>query len=448
MPRCRAGLGAGALLLAGVIGSGTVLAADFTFYSIAKGVYYDQTAGGVPVLKQPRSYWFHAQVLPVSTSVSARLKVPTSLFWTSLFRRVPFAVSSSLDAWTSTSIQADLDAAFPNGDYTFDVFSGANGDQFVTNTMVAGTLPNAPTVTNLAAAQSVDASASFTLSWDPFNGGTVSDFVYCQLMTIGSNIFATPLPGTAGALDGTASSLVIPGGSLAAGHAYLGRLVFAKTVSTSTNEQYGVGGAAFLFSQTDFWLRTQGGDNTPPTVVWTNPTNGATGVPSNLPIGVHFTKPMSSGFSVEESSFGSGSVSGGSRGSLSPDGLEVVLTPVSGYTAFAHHRIIFNPMEAPLGYGDLNGNPLAADTLIVSFTDGNFTKTPSRPWLTNSVWQPNGTFQVELKGEADFSYVLESSTKLTGWAPLATNIAFGGTARFTDTNGVADEIRLYRGRIK
>ncbi|HXU79152.1 MAG TPA: Ig-like domain-containing protein, partial [Methylomirabilota bacterium] len=179
---------------------------------------------------------------------------------------------------------------------------------------------------------------------------------------------------------------------------------------------------------------------------WTNPTNGTAGVPSNLPIGVHFTKPMRPYYSVGEETVGSGT--GGSRLSFSPDGLEAVLTPVSGNTANALHIVTFNPMDGGLGFGDLNGNPLAADTVVVSFTDGNFTKTPSRPWLTNSAWHPNGTFQVELKGEADFSYVLESSTKLPGWAPLATNIAFGGTARFTDTNGVADELRLYRGRIK
>src|SRR6185369_15110779 len=184
MPRFRNRRSAGILLVAAAIGSGTVLAGDFTFYSIGKGVYYDQTAGGAPALKQLNPYWFHAQVLPVSSSVSARLKVPTGLFWTSLIRRVPFALNPTLDTWTHKSTQAELDAAFPIGDYTFDVFSFVDGDQFVTNTMVPGALPNAPTITNLAAAQSVDASTSFTLNWAPFNGGTPSDFIYCQLMTI------------------------------------------------------------------------------------------------------------------------------------------------------------------------------------------------------------------------------------------------------------------------
>lgn len=445
--RSAGGFSAGLFFLVAMVG--IVSAGDFGSYSVGKGIYYDQTMGGDPVLKLPFPYRFHARVAPIKSGLTASVKGPASAFWSSLNRYLSFSVDPALETWEREATQAELDTAFPDGDYAFDIFSFQTGHQFVTNTLAAGVFPNAPTITNLVAAQSVAADNDFTLGWNPFDGGDSADFIYFQLF--GSAYFRTPGPGTAGALDGTATSLVIPAGTLPAGHAFLGRLVFAKTLTITTNPQSDAVGFAFSFSQTDFWLRTAGGDNVPPAIAWTSPTNGATGVPSNLPIGVHFTKPMGPYYSIDEQSVSLGSsANGGSRLNFSPDGLEAVLTPVRGYTSHALHIITFNSLQSgSLGFSDTNGNPLAAETVVVSFIDGDFLRTPGRPRLTNPHRQTNGTFEVELQAEPDFSYVLESSTGLSGWSSLATNIAFGGTARFVDTNAIPPgAARFYRGRVQ
>jgi len=419
-------------------------AGDFSFCSIAKGVYYDQTAGGAPVLKLSRPYLFNAQVVPVANLVfTAQVTPPIGnvrhLYQQSLASGAPFGF------WDRAATQAALDTAYPDGDYTFDIFSSSDGHQFVTNTIVAGSFPNAPTVANLSAAQTVNAASDFTLTWQPFAGGAVADFVSCQLQAVGSNVFTTPAAGTAGALDGTATSVLVPAGTLLPGRAYLGRLSFAYAQAAFTNAQSGGSGATFLFSQTDFWLKTQGlDDNTPPTIAWTTPTNGATAVPSNTPIGVYLTKPMGAGYSISESGAVTGT--GGSYASFSPDGLEVVLTPVNGYTLNALHTFIFNPFPQPLAFGDRNGNPLAADTFVLSFTDGATYLTPKRPWLLNPQRQTNGTVEIDLQGQPNYSYTLQFSPDLTTWSPLQTNVAFSGTAHFVITNTAPPGAGvLYRG---
>ncbi len=116
--------------------------------------------------------------------------------------------------------QVQLDSTYPNGIYTFDVTDPSNEHQFLTNFLVEGVFPNVPTIANLMAAQSVDVSNDFALVWNAFAGGTVTDFIQLQIQTGHSNAFVTPSFGAAGALNGTASSAIIPAGTLLPGRAY------------------------------------------------------------------------------------------------------------------------------------------------------------------------------------------------------------------------------------
>jgi hypothetical protein len=428
-------------------------AGDFSSYSIAKGTYYDQTAGGAPVLKGPLPCLFNAQVVPTAQLVSARVTGPTNTASSFLSQKF----SGPWNSWVRFASQSALDSSFPPGNYTFDIFSFAHGHQFVTNTLAAGSFPNAPTVSNLTVAQSVDAASDFTLTWNPFSSGTTVDFISCQLQGVRSNFFVTAAFGAAGALDGTATSVAVPAGTLLPGHAYLGRLTFAFTQSVVSNAQYGAVGTTLYFSQTDFWLKTQGsGDNTPPAIAFTSPTNGASGVPINSPICAHFTKPLKTTGAVFETGFDSGSGSNtGSSGPdyivLSPDGLQLALTPITvGWTLLQGHRIIFNPFDSPLGFGDLNGNPLAAETFVIDFVDGGYNYlTPRRGSLSNPQWQTNSVFQVDLLGETNYAYSLEYSSNIITWMPLSTNvstnIAFNGITHFVDTNAPPGAFRAYRG---
>jgi hypothetical protein len=410
-----------------LIFSSMLSAADFTFYSIARGLYYDQTGGGGPLVKTPYAGLFTAKVVQVTNRVIfVTVTLPTGghVSPSSSFGQ-PYV------SWDRAFDQASLESGFPNGNYTFQISMSPSGVAYVTNMMTSGSYPNAPTVANLTAAQSVDAANDFVLLWDAFAGGTTADFISCQLQTVGSTPFTTPVFGAVGALDGTATSVTIPGRTLQPGHAYLGRLVFATTQATYTNQQYAASGATFLFSQTDFWLKTAGpGDNTPPVLAWTTPTNGATGLPSNTPVGVYFTKSMRAALSIIELNSAGGPFSDVYVG----PGPEAVIMFRS--VSAGHHTILFNPLNGPLRFGDLNGNPLAAETYVLSFTNSATYVRPLNALLSNPRPQTNGTFVIDVLGQTNYPYTLQYSSNLVTWSSLGTRPAYDGTAQFVASNRV------------
>jgi hypothetical protein len=424
---------AGILLM--VICTNTLSAGSSGFCSIGKGLYYDQAVGGAPVIRQYRSHLLTAQLIQVTNVSWAKVWLPPSFrglrYLQPLGRGGPFAF------WDGAPDQTILDTLYPNGDWSFDIYFSPTGHQYFTNTLVAGSFPNPPTVANLGAAQTVDAASDFILSWNAFDGATVADFISCQVQTVGSNVFSTPAAGTPGALPGTATSVVLPAGTFRPGHAYLGRLVFYETQQIVTNAQWGASGGAFLFTQTDFWLKTQGeGDSTPPMIAWTSPTNGASGVPQNSPLGVHFTKPMlGTGGNILQTGFdvGIGTCAiGAFAASPSPDGLELVLTPLSPNLCAV--STFFNYLGFPLSFGDANGNPLAQDTFVVTLNYVGTNMIPSRTLLTNPLVGTDGIFEVDLQGQPDYSYILVGSSDLATWSSVQTNVAFSGAAHYVVTN--------------
>jgi hypothetical protein len=425
----------GSLVIAGLYGT-AASGSDFTLFVIGKGVYYDQTKGATPVKKLPFPYLFSAQVWPVSNAILfASVRTPSGR---SLFLQGAFLPSPRL-LYERKPDQPSLDAAFTNGDYRFDLHT-TNGHQFATNRLAAGSFPNVPTIVNLVEAGAVDAAKDFVLLWEPFSGGTAADFIQCQLQTVGQTAFVTSLPGNPGALDGTATSVTIPAGTLLPGRAYLGRVLFAVTQASSTDTNAGTTTATFYFNQTDFWLRTQGpGNSVPPEIASTSPTNGAVNVPWNMPIGVHFTKPMRTSYSVLQING-----LGGFSVNLSPDGQQLVLTPSPGSSSAGPCSYIFNSLGHNLAFGDTNGNPLAAETFVLSLTRSSVYKIPGRAVLTDPELQTDGSFQMNLHGETNYSYAIEYSSNLTNWLPLRNAIAFDGIASVIDTNIGPGVLRAYR----
>jgi hypothetical protein len=433
---CRSGL---RILALCSVAASPLSAVDFSFCGLGKGTYFDQTQGGAPVPKLSAPYLMYARVAATGSGVFVKL-VPPIGFPRDLNRLSPL---TAFELWDRKATPATLDSAYPAGIYLFDIGTFSSGHQYVTNHLANGSLPNAPSISNLVEAQAVDSENDFTLSWNAFVGGTAADFTSCEIWVSGGPLFATPSLGMPGALDGTATSVLIPGFTLLSGRAFLGRLRFAKVQELYVDAASQATVATFLFSQTDFWLRTIGGtDNTPPTITWTSVTNGANNVPTNLPIGVRFSEAVQPYFDYHITGVGN---SGTRSLAFSPDFFEVVLTPNNPPSPGATCKIIFNPLEGQLGgFKDTNGNPLAAETLVASFTVGNFRLNPTRARLLNPVWQDNGTFEVDLEGEPYFFHRLESSTNLTAWSTVSSNIAFSGTAHFVDTNAAPERPRIYR----
>jgi hypothetical protein len=67
------------------------------------------------------------------------------------------------------------------------------------------------------------------------------------------------------------------------------------------------------------------------------------------------------------------------------------------------------------------------------------------PLRTASFLLTNGSFQLQLDGTAGSNYVIQASSDLVHWSPLATNTASNGFLYFSDTNTGAISTRFYRG---
>ena len=127
-----------------------------------------------------------------------------------------------------------LDADIPNG--TFVVKSYADGSATTTAIGFTGdSYPVQPQFLNFIAAQGVNSESDFTLSWNQL-GLTSSDYVKITIYDCNDeSVFETPDPFMPGALNGLATSLVIPANTLYPGLTYSIELIAAKLVNAVTN---------------------------------------------------------------------------------------------------------------------------------------------------------------------------------------------------------------------
>jgi hypothetical protein len=114
------------------------------------------------------------------------------------------------------------------------------------------TQPNPPHINNFAVAQSVNATQAFILGWDDLVGGTGTDYIN---VVISNNAWKTADPGAAGALSGTATSVIIPANSLQPNSNYTATVAFYHVVGVS-NATYAT--LAYRATATEFNLSTGG----------------------------------------------------------------------------------------------------------------------------------------------------------------------------------------------
>ncbi|MCD6048662.1 MAG: CarboxypepD reg-like domain [Verrucomicrobia bacterium] len=188
----------------------------------------------------------------------------------------------------------DLNQQHPNGTYTFSIVTVNNGTITAPLSLTGGTFPSVPRVSNFTAAQSINASANFTLTWDAFTGGTASDFIEVYIEEEGGNfneVFHSGPPG-AGGLNGTSTSVLIPAGTLTAGKRYHAQIMFAKVVH---NQNYsGSTGIAAYTKRTSLYMATTGTvtDTQAPILYASRPFNFEQFVPVKSVIRFDFNEPM------------------------------------------------------------------------------------------------------------------------------------------------------------
>jgi hypothetical protein len=350
---------AGILLAA----SGLVHGADVSSYAIRKGLHYEQTSAAAPTPVPSVAANFTAEVLGDASAITGvSLTIPSAFF--------PSAELSPNDSGTGYDFtlpqdsMQNLDFLVPNGQYMFLITSDNDGDSFAPLNLSSSTVPGAiPYLTDYAGAQSIDASANYTLNFNEQTGATGNDHFELRIFEDGVEIFSD---------SGTGTSVVIPAGTLTANTTYDATLRFVRELQRDTSTYPGATGTAEVYTQTKFTLDTgEGGggtDTTPPQWLLTLPANGATNVPVNSSVTFTFNEPMANTHAVEWSANvntaaltytwvnGGVSLTATSRGAFPPN-------------STVTWRL--NPTAAgATNFRDLAGNQLATATYQGSFTTG------------------------------------------------------------------------------
>lgn len=159
----------------------------------------------------------------------------------------------------SPATEEALNTAAPAGGYTLRFTPTGQAERVINMTMPAGAVPR-PRVANHAAAQAVNAGADFTLRWDAFSGADADDRIFLQIADgDGNTVFQAPDPCVPRDLPVNATSVVIPGGTLASNRVYEATLQFARAFYFSTNAVPEMSGLGTLTGATQFTIQTGGG---------------------------------------------------------------------------------------------------------------------------------------------------------------------------------------------
>jgi hypothetical protein len=236
----------------GSTGSGTNAV---TAFAVGKINVWDQYSSAAPVTDTNLPYYFSATTTLASNRTANYISLtPPASSATNLTQNLVQPESYYYMAYSMSS--NSFETAFPQGTYTFYVSATASNQTVPITLPTSMTQPNPPHVNNFAAAQSVNASADFTLSWDPFVGGGTTDYIY---VAVGN--WESPKPAVPGALNGTATSVTIPANSLLAGSNYSSFIGFYHFVGSS-NATYTT--AAYRATDTQFTLTTAGAGSSRP----------------------------------------------------------------------------------------------------------------------------------------------------------------------------------------
>jgi hypothetical protein len=232
---------------------------DYSKYTIVLGAIYKQTnaSGAIPVSS---NYFGFAAVIKLSTNLTAASATVTIPGKTAQPMQEVNSRDFNLDVGTNSF--ANLSAAFPSGAY---VFATANQTVSV-NLPPVSAMQNAPSLSNYAAAQAINPTEDFTLNWTAFSGGGAGDEITVDVIdtSTGVDVYPSPKYGCPDALDGTATSFLIPANTLTTNQTYQVSLLFVKVLTLDTNSIPGVALLAGTETGTQTFIATGGGSVGPP----------------------------------------------------------------------------------------------------------------------------------------------------------------------------------------
>ncbi len=240
----------------------STLPADLAGYGISKGLVFTQTGAGSPAPLPSGGGVFTAQVQAnaAGSVLGAAIITPSGL-------TNSLAPQAGAMGWSFTGLlpaKADLDSSFPFGIYTVQVSCAHDGQKVLPLPLLTASYPSAPHLTGYSAAQAIDSTADFTLAWDPCAGLGTPVFIQLTVSdTSGNLVFKTPDLGSPGALDGSATSALIPAGALDSNQSYQAALMFQGLEWLDTTNSPGATGLAAVSATTRFTLGTGASGNGP-----------------------------------------------------------------------------------------------------------------------------------------------------------------------------------------
>ncbi len=191
--------------------------------------------------------------------------------------------------------KADFDQAFPSASsYEITVVTPLEGANTIILDLSEDSYSNVPFITNWTALQAADPAGEITIEWQPFDGGTTADHISVGIQLedpgAGGGILDTPVPGEAGALDGTDSSFSIPAGTLEEGKRYTVNVSFYRIVGAGGGS---VESAAAFGKQNRFRIVTTADtDTTAPWLRYSNPGNCRDDIPDDAAVMFEFDEGM------------------------------------------------------------------------------------------------------------------------------------------------------------
>jgi hypothetical protein len=281
--------------LASVLAAGS-LRADLVAYGVFKGESYFQESAGAPGAGQLDDYGVQAFALTAPEASPFLIFVwPTAEF------AIPI-VTQSLDdgpEWFGEdgfSTASERDNSFPDGQVRFQVM-GLTSSVDATMTLTTPALPPIPAVANYAATQAIDPDQSFALQWNSFAGAGAQDVIWVRIDSGEGLLFSTPIPGAPGALNGTATQVVIPAGTLNGQNSIVATIAFVKVGAQTPGSLPDSTALAGSYRRTsvDFTLLDDGGNGDPtdgPTLVSTAPITGTMNVNRDTQVRFAFSQPM------------------------------------------------------------------------------------------------------------------------------------------------------------
>ena len=173
-------------------------------------------------------------------------------------RPVKAPIGSALDYSEDKPTRVLLDQQFPSGTYTLEVNTLTQGTLTESLRMMAEPRFPVAHLTNWTAAQTIDASAPFTLRWEAFDHATSNDIIAVAVLDAANVlVLTTPQDFEPDTLPATTTSFEIPAHLLQPDARYFGNIIFSKVARGTTDPATGVKNYLIFVHTTSFYIHTQ-----------------------------------------------------------------------------------------------------------------------------------------------------------------------------------------------